>query len=168
MTSLRRRIAICLAAVAVAGGLVLAGVTPAAAGTVTQRWLCGSITGGTSYGNFHVTITAPATASVGQTATVTAAVTAAVNQSNTIAAGVIRASLVINLGGVGSGTITATGLTNPDILPGTPWRVAGGRAQITFTRAGDVTFRTSHLDGGAWGCGAATDPQPIVAVTRVS
>jgi len=159
MTSLRRRIAICLAAVAVAGGLVLAGGTPAAAGTVTQRWLCGSITGGTSYGNFHVTITAPATATVGQTATVTAAVTA----------GVIRASLVINLGGVGSGTITATGLTNPDILPGTPWRVAGGRAQITFTRAGDVTFRTSHLDGGGtWGCGAAADPQPIVAVTRVS
>jgi len=160
MATLRRRFAIIVAATAVACGLVLSGAFPVSAGTVTQTWLCASIFGGAGPIDYRITITAPATATRGQTATITTSIATVANHPNAVAAGTIRATSSIALSGAASGTLTATGLTNPAIQPGTPWRLEGGQAQITFTNAGDVTYRATGVNAGAWGCGAAGYPQP--------
>ncbi len=146
----------------------MAGATPASAGTVTQTWFCVSIFGGGGNVDYRITITAPATATRGQTATVTTSVVTVNNHGAYVAAGVVRASMTINLGGAASGTITATGLTNPEIQPGTPWRVNGGVAQITFANAGNVTFRAAGLNAGSWGCVSNGLPQPVAATTTVT
>ena len=168
MTSFRRRIAIIAAATAVAGGLVLSSVTPATAGTVNQTLVCGSIFNAGVVIHYRVTITAPDTAVRGQTATITVGIAHVTNNPTEIKAGTNHALLDVTLGGPSPGVVTAIGLTNPYIAPGTPFRMEGGTAQVTFTAAGDVTYRATRLNGGFYVCVPAGYPQPVAAVTRVS
>jgi len=75
------------------------------------------------------------------------------------------------LGGASSGTIVAEGLTNPQIDPGTPWRLTGGSAQVTFANAGDVTYRPGSLEvnsngGLLFGC-VPQAGAPVAAITHV-
>ncbi|MEO3813036.1 hypothetical protein ABGB17_28875 [Sphaerisporangium sp. B11E5] len=170
MPSFRRRIT---ARVLVVGAGVAAllgfNAPPAGAGTVTVNYTCAAITGPWGHKVFDVTVMAPATVSRGQTGTVQVAMTDTVNSSTSLAAGVVRGTMTLHLGGVGSGTVDATGMTNPAISPGTPWRVSGGTAQVTFANAGTVTFTPGVFRAGAWGCGVRTGyTAPVAATTDVT
>lgn len=110
--SVRRRVA--AAGVAAAAVLAVATAVPAAADTVTVTWLCTSEAGEFT-GDYHVTVTAQATAAVGSTHPVSVSAQGAQNQDQHIEAGTISATLEVQLGGAGSGVVTATGLSNPDI-----------------------------------------------------
>lgn len=162
--SVSRRIA--AAGVAVAAVLAVATAVPAAADTVTVTWLCTSEAGEFT-GDYHVTVTAPATAAVGSTHAVTVSAQGAQNQDQHIEAGTISATLEVQLGGAGSGVVTATGLSNPEIQPGTPWRVEGGTAQVTYPAAGEVTHTPGKLDAGFFACAPTSPPAPVAAVTTV-
>lgn len=163
--SVSRRLA--AAGVAVAAVFAVATAVPAAADTVTVTWLCTSEAGEFT-GDYHVTVTAPATAAVGSTHAVTVSAQGAQNQDQHIEAGTISATLEVQLGGAGSGVVTATGLSNPDIQPGTPWRVEGGTAQVTYPAAGEVTHTPGKLDAGFFTCAPTSPPAPVAAVTTVS
>jgi len=117
---------------------------------------------------YRVTIGAPANANRGQTVTVTASIEQTQNYGAHLSANVYQATLDIVLGGAASGTIQATGLTNPEIQPGTPWRMTGGTAQGTLNTAGDVTYRPSGINGGWWICGLSDGSSPVAATTHVS
>jgi hypothetical protein len=155
----------------VALAMLMVGESSAGAGTVSASYQCGSITGGTTgVGPFQVTINAPANAGRGQTVTVTASIAQTQNYGNHVAAGSIRINLDIILGGAASDTIVATGLTNPEIQPDTPWRVTGGTVRTTLNTVGDVTYRPSTFRevSGAWGCWPPNGTSPVAATTHVS
>lgn len=164
----RRRLAATgVAVAAIFTAVTAATVTPAAADTITVTWSCSSEAGSFT-GDYHVTVTAPATAAAGSTHAVSVSAEGATTQDQQIAAGTISATLQVQLGGAGSGVVTATGLTNPEITPGTPWRVAGGTAQVTYPSAGEVTHTPGTLDAGVFTCSPASSPAPVAAVTTVS
>ncbi|MFC6081117.1 hypothetical protein [Sphaerisporangium aureirubrum] len=142
---------------------------PASAGTVTVNYTCAAITGPWGYKVFDVSVTSPATVTRGQTAAVQVAMTDTFMSTTSLAAGVVRGTMTLHLGGAGSGTVDATGLTNPAVAPGTPWRVSGGSAQVTFANAGDVTFTPGVFRAGAWGCGVRTGyTAPVASTTHVN
>jgi hypothetical protein len=155
----------------IVAAMVMVGASPAAAGTVSASYLCGSVAGGPAgVGPFRVTINAPANATRGQTVTVTASIEGTRNYGSHLSANFVHITLGIILGGAASGTIQATGLTNPEIQPDTPWRVTGGTARTTLNTAGDVTYRPGGFseNGGGWGCGLYDGTSPVAATTHVS
>jgi hypothetical protein len=138
MNSLLTRVAAGAVAGVAAVGLTVTGGA-AAADTVTLHHQCG-LASGPFQSDWHVTITAPATAARGSTVTVTADIVNTRNNTDPVPANKYRGELRIKLGGASTGEILATGLINPQIDPGTPWRLLGGSAQVTLANAGDVTF----------------------------
>jgi hypothetical protein len=168
MLSLHKRIASATVVAAAAIGLLTA--TPAAAGTVSARWGCVTQFGPAGQRDFVITLTAPATATRGQPATVTASISEPGNTGQPHPAGAYGGQLEITLGGVGTGVIYANGMTSPEIQPSTPWRL-DGQAQLTFSTAGDVTFKPRRIR--VWGSPVVPyicsgDTAPIAATTHVS
>lgn len=165
--SVRRRLAATgVAVAAVFASAAIATAVPAAADTISVTWLCTSELGEFT-GDYHVTVTAPATAEAGSTHEISVSAEGAQNQDQHVEAGTINATLDVHLGGAGSGVVTATGLSNPEIQPGTPWRVEGGTAQVTYPAAGEVTHTPGTLDAGYFTCSPANPPAPVAAVTTV-
>src|SRR5262245_58137942 len=102
-----RRIVAAVAAI----GAVAVGQVPAAAGTVTQSYKCGTVIGGGWWETWRMSITAPATAARGTTITLQATM----ERPDWIAsypANANSAELGIGIFGAMSGGVTATGLTN--------------------------------------------------------
>jgi hypothetical protein len=153
----------------VTGALAMAmvGASPAAAGTVTASYRCMTAAGGLFSIAYRVTIDVPASANRGQTVTMNASIEQSRNYGAYLSANVYQATLDIILGGAASGTIQATGLTNPEIQPDTPWRLTGGTARTTFNTAGDVTYRPGRIHGGWWICELSDGSSPIAATTHV-
>lgn len=150
-------------------GLVTAVTAPATADTVTGHWTCINAWGGVSGPfDYRITVTAPANATVGQTATVTAAFANTFNSGTHVSAGTYTGQLEIVVGGAGSGTLYANDMVNPDIPAGQPLRLEGGHAQITFNTRGDVTFKPQliRIFGPPLMCGNSNTP--IAATTHVS
>jgi hypothetical protein len=165
----RRTIAIGAAAVAVAA-VTLASGQAASADTVTVKYTCGGWGLPTSNRTFSVMITAPATAAAGQTVALQASL-AGEPSSSSIEPDLNRSELDIHLGGANSGTVLATGLVNPKIEPGTPWRMEGGQARVTLANAGTVTFTpgTWRMKTYLYGCSVQNGTTaPVAATTRVS
>jgi hypothetical protein len=160
-----RRLAVGIATVLF---VLIGNVAPAAADTVTIRWTCASVFGQVSTGDFRVTVTAPATASAGQTVTVTAAAEATWPNPSYLAPGAVQATMEVELGGVSAGRITLTGLTNPEIQPGTPWRIGGGSGQVTLANRGQVSFHPVLINAGSFRCGKTAPPYPVADTTQVS
>jgi hypothetical protein len=155
---------------AVAAAVALVAVVPASASadTVTQTWDCISAVGGRARIEVRLTVTAPATAAVEQTATVTAGVSRTEPYGAHVPAGYFTGFLEITLGGVASGYLYANDMVSPEIQPDTPWRLENGQGQITFDQPGTVTFtpRRFVVHGGlSWMCGG---PSPVAATTQVS
>lgn len=124
----------------------------------------------TSNRTFSVTITAPATATAGQTVTLQASL-AGEPASQSIEPGLNRSELDIRLGGASSGTVIATGLVNPRIEPGTSWRMEGGQAQVTLANSGTVTFTpgTWRMQTYWYGCSVQNgQTAPVADTTSVS
>lgn len=168
--ALRRIMAIGAAAVTTAG-IIIAGGSAASADTVSVSYTCSGFGFPVQNFTYSVTITAPATATRGQTVTLQASIAATSPSSQNVAAGVNRAELDIVLGGASSGTVTATGLTNPSIQAGTPWRVEGGQAQVTLSNAGTVSFTpaTWRMTTFHYGCSVKNGTTaPVADTTSVS
>jgi hypothetical protein len=165
---MRHKIALGLAILAASFGITVFNAPSAAADTVTVSYICGVPTFPPHWNDaYRVTVTAPATATRGQTVTVTASLVGIQATANTY-----QAALVITLGGASSGTITATGLTNPAIPAGGTPKWNGGRAQVTLASAGTVTFTpggfTVTRNGSfQWRCTAQGSPA-VADSTRVS
>jgi hypothetical protein len=160
------------AVVATVAAAVLTTVVSAAANadTVTLTWGCGNPLGGGGSKEVRITITAPATANVGQTGTVHTSVSETVPYPTNIPANTYTAQMDITLGGVASGMVYTNWMANPQIPAGTPWRVENGQAQITFAQAGTVTFTPYRFlvyrNGSAsYMCGGTA---PVTATTQVS
>ncbi|WP_103353022.1 hypothetical protein [Amycolatopsis sp. CA-128772] len=160
---------------AVTAGLALAVPVAAEAGTVSVTWGCGSIGGPAGTKTFEITVTAPATATAGQTVTVHADVTqvAPAWGGGTEPAGKYTGTVVLDVGGATSGRADATGLTNPVIEPGTSFRLTGGTGQVTLPTAGPVTLATSsyflYYSTGTFiiACGGS-GAKPVAATIQVS
>lgn len=164
-----KRIAATALAALAAFGLI---TTPATADTVVTRWTCINPFGGINGSwDFRITVTAPATATVGQTATLTASFYNTVPRGSHVAAGTFTGQLEIAVGGAGSGLVYANGLSNPDTQPDQPLGLDGGHAQYTYSASGSVTFKPQVIrifrNGVAVElCGS--NNTPIAATTRVS
>jgi hypothetical protein len=158
------------AALAASIAIVTFGAPSTAADTVSVNYVCGASIWHWNEA-FHVTITAPATATRNQTVTVTASLVGTnAGFLDPVPADTYQAALTITLGGASSGTITATGLTNPALPARDPLKWNGGRAQVTLANAGNVTFKPGGFavteDGFArWTCIA--QGSPAVADTTV-
>ncbi|WP_410639480.1 hypothetical protein [Amycolatopsis sp. lyj-346] len=171
---LRKKIGKTVAVVAVAAGVGVFAPAVAEAGTVSVTWGCGSIGGPSGTKTFEITVTAPATATVGQTVTVQADLKqVAPAWGSTEPAGKYTGSIVLALGGAASGRADATGMTNPAIQPGTPFRMTGGTGQVTLPTAGQVTLATSsyilYYSTGTFimSCGGS-GAKPVAATIQVS
>jgi hypothetical protein len=150
--------------------VVLTAVVPAVAhaDTVTLTWLCAHALGGSSSKEVRFTVTAPATANLGQTVTVHTGVSETVPRPTAVPANTNTAQTWIVLGGAASGDVYTSLVANPHIPAGTPWRVENSEALITFNQAGTVTItpRRFMVYGGVpYGCGGAA---PVTATTQVS
>ncbi|WP_372672130.1 hypothetical protein [Amycolatopsis kentuckyensis] len=158
-------------AVVAAAGLGLLGPGVAEAGTITVTWGCGTFGGPAGIKTFEITVTAPATAAAGQSVTVHADVTFVTPWGSAEPAGKYTGRVGLDLGGAASGHVDATGLTNPAIDAGAPFRMTGGTAQVTLPAAGPVTFATTgyvqFAPSGMWfSCGGGATP--VAATTQVS
>ncbi|HET6707187.1 hypothetical protein [Amycolatopsis sp.] len=163
-----RRIGTILAAVA---GLGLVAPVAAEAGTVSVTWGCGTFGGPSGIKTFEITVTAPATATAGQTVTVHIDVLHVTPWGPAAAAGTYTGRAGLDLGGAASGHVQAYNLTNPEIAAGAPFRMTGGTVQVTLPTAGQVTFATTgyvqFAPSGMWfSCGGGA--APVAATTQVS
>ena len=106
--------------VAVAAAAALTSAPPAAAGSVTSKYGCGTIFGGGAVYDMKTTIDAPATAHVGQTVQVPVTLER-LNYTGTSGPSVGSSTTwEIHLGGATSSVVKAIGLTSP-----APWKFEG-------------------------------------------
>ncbi|MGC7098030.1 hypothetical protein ACPZ19_25450 [Amycolatopsis lurida] len=150
---------------AAAATLVL-GATPATAGTVTVDYHC-AVGGGIVAWDvqYRTTITAPASVAQGQTATVKIEYTGVKNWTTHSPAGTYNGWGSFKLGGAATGTVTAPGLTNPEIQPGEKMRFVGASAQVSFPAKGQVTYTPATFNYGP-NCIVWT-PAGVAATTSV-
>ncbi|MEV7091531.1 hypothetical protein AB0M80_01690 [Amycolatopsis sp. NPDC051045] len=174
MKVLRKKIGKTVAVVAVAAGLGVVAPAAAEAGTVSVTWGCGSFGGPAGVKTFEITVTAPATATAGQTVTVQADLKqVAPAWGPTEPAGKYTGYVALELGGAASGRVDAAGMTNPAIAAGTPFRMTGGTGQLTLPTAGPVTLATRsyvlYYSTGTWigSCGGS-GATPVAATIQVS
>ncbi|WP_156038634.1 MULTISPECIES: hypothetical protein [Actinoalloteichus] len=101
--------------------------------------------------DIDVTITAPATATQGDTVTVEASTLILLGVPFDAPAGSFATELDIELGGDASGSVTAAGLSNVETPANEPIRFTGGETQITLDEPGQVSLTpatiTSVVDG---------------------
>ena len=132
-----------LAAVATVGAATCAVLLvgePASADTVTVNYACETPLSGTQTGDVEVTVTAPATATVGETVeiTVTTGPTPVVAPIE-LAAGSVTPSAEGVVSGAQTGTVTVTGPANPEAIPaGSQVQLPPMTGSLTLTAAGQV------------------------------
>lgn len=167
-----KRIAMVLAATT---GFALAVPAAAEAGTVSVTWGCGAFGGPAGVKTFEITVTAPATATAGQTVTVHADLkqVSPAWGGGTEPAGKYTGYVSLELGGAASGRVDAAGMTNPVIESGGLFRLTGGTGQVTLPAAGQVTLATRsyvlYYSTGTWiiSCGGS-GATPVAATIQVS
>lgn len=162
-------------ATASAGAALFA--TPAYADTVTVNYSCEVPLSGTQIGDIDVTITAPATASVGDTVdiTVTTGPTPFVTPID-LPAGSVTATGETTVSGAQTGTISVTGPANTDPVPaGTAVTMPPMAGQLTLTAAGQVDLTpgsstaVATIDLGTFSVPCTpTSPPGVAASIQVS
>jgi hypothetical protein len=172
MNRIRRTVASSVAAITAVAGLGMVAVSPAGADTVTMNESCGGLWIPLHTRVIEFTITAPATASPGQTVTVT--INRIVDHNNVLTdarpAGQDHVDATITLGGAASGTVSTTRLASPALQAGEFWRAETGTAQVTMPASGEVTYLpdTWHIVNGGWQCWPPSGGTvPVAARTRV-
>ncbi|MET9266517.1 hypothetical protein [Amycolatopsis sp. NPDC004079] len=102
-----------------------------------------------TYWTFTWKIDAPVHAQVGGTVQLSVSGSLGVNKEGiTIPAKAIDADLKVVLGGTQTGSVSATGLTNPTAqAPGEDRTMTGGTATVQLTSPGAVTFTPGTLTG---------------------
>ncbi|MFB9321494.1 hypothetical protein [Cryptosporangium minutisporangium] len=138
-STLRKRLATAVTLGAAAGAVLLVG-DPAHADTVTVNYACETPLSGTQTGDVEVTVTAPATATVGETVeiTVTTGPTPVVAPIE-LAAGSVTPSAEGIVSGAQTGTVIVTGPPNAEAIPaGSPVQLPPMIGQLTLTTAGQV------------------------------
>ncbi|MDQ0292120.1 MULTISPECIES: hypothetical protein [Streptomyces] len=165
-----RSTACAVTAVAAAGVLAL-GAGPAAADTVSAAYSCAA-GGDTLQTTEKITITAPATAVQGEEIALSVTVEDGTPGTEEVPAGGVRGELDVAVGGTGSGTAVAGGLTNTAAVPaGEAVVLEGGTATVTAPAPGDVTFTPSDLRLNMLGLDVLCTPDETVApaaTTRVT
>lgn len=155
-----------LSVLAVTAAVLLLTAAPAAAGTVTVDYHC-SVGGMWAWDvKYKTTITAPATIAQGETATVKIEYTGVQSWSTDTAAGTYNGWGSFKLGGALTGTVTANGLTNPEVRAGEKMRFINASAPVTFTTKGQVTYTPSAFNYGP-NCIIWTTPPGVAATTTV-
>ncbi|TQS44778.1 hypothetical protein [Cryptosporangium phraense] len=146
---LRRITAAAVLVLAAGSTFVLA--PPAYADTVTVNYSCEVPLTGTLTGDVDVTITAPATAAVGDTVEVTvqtgpAPFTAPID----LEAGSVTPSIEVTVGGAQTGSFTAQGTPNTEPIPAnTPITPAPMTGSLTLTGAGQVDLSPGTITATA-------------------
>ena len=163
--------------VAASAALVLV-PSPALADTVTVNYSCEIPLTGTQSGDVDVTITAPATAAVGETVDITVETgPVPILPPIDLDAGSVTPSGNVELTGAQTGSVTVTGTPNVDPYPANqPVQLAAMTGQLTLTTAGDVELRPGAFSAVAttiFGtftipCTPTTPPAPVSAVITVS
>ncbi|MFC5720672.1 hypothetical protein ACFP1Z_10905 [Streptomyces gamaensis] len=152
-------------------GVVL-GAQPAAADTVSVGYTCTGPGAPSGVVSLTVTVTAPASVPQGGTADLTVSATTALTTPVNLPANSVSGEMTIALGGSASGTVTATGFTNPDPVPsGSTVAVSGGTASAQLSTAGSATFSPGnasvHVFGATVEC-AVSGTAPVAATTEVT
>ncbi|MFI5952551.1 hypothetical protein [Cryptosporangium sp. NPDC051539] len=125
--------------------------SPAYAGTVTVNYSCEVPLTGTLTGDVDVTITAPATAAVGDTVEITvqtgpAPFTAPID----LEAGSVTPSIEVTVGGAQTGSVTAQGAPNAEPVPAnTPITPAPMTGSLALTSAGQVDLSPGPITATA-------------------
>ncbi|MEU7364085.1 hypothetical protein ACFW9V_01305 [Streptomyces hygroscopicus] len=161
----------CAAVAGAAAGVLALGAGPAAADTVSTTYNCAA-GGETLQTTETITVTAPATAVQGEQITLSVTVEDGTPVTEEIAANGVGAELDIAVGGAGSGTVVAKGLTNSTAVPaGQSVVLEGGTATLTAQGPGDVTFTPAGLRLNTLGLEVLCTPDgPVAAAatTRVT
>ncbi|GAA0478702.1 hypothetical protein ACFQ2B_02060 [Streptomyces stramineus] len=159
-------------AAALAGGSLGLSAPTAVADTVSVGYTC---TGPGAPGGVQplkVSVTAPADVPRGGTADLTVEVTTSLTAPLDLSARSVTGEMRIDLGGTATGSVTATGFTNPARIPsGTPVSLTGGKASVTLDSEGTATFAPGeaavHVFGVTVTC-TVSGTAPVAATTRVT
>ncbi|MCC3769839.1 hypothetical protein [Streptomyces sp. UNOC14_S4] len=159
-----------VAAVLAGAGTVLA-APPALADTVPVQYTCTGPGAPAGVQSLQVAVTAPDEVHQGTTASVSADVITTITAPIDLPAGSVTGELTLDLGGAGTGSVTATGFSNADVVPsGTPVSVTGGKVPVQFHAVGPTTFSPGsasvHVFGITVEC-AISGTAPVAATTRV-
>ena len=148
---------------------------PAArAGTVSTEWSCTTGAGGWLE-TYTVSVTAPATATRGDTVTLSATVTGSRPQPGPRPAGYFsNGSLGLTVHGAATARVTVTGMTSPAANDRDPYRLVGGSARLTVNAAGTVTlspdnagFPLTGYPGFGLGCSDYDGVLPVAAGIQI-
>ncbi|APU21615.1 hypothetical protein [Actinoalloteichus sp. GBA129-24] len=131
--------AVMAAGIATTFGVSAASPDNSTAGTSRVTYSCGDPSA-PRVEDINVTITAPASAAVGDTVTVEAGTLILEGVPFDSPAGSFHTELDITLGGSASGTITATGLSNEETPANTPIPFSGGEVALTLDQAGEASL----------------------------
>ncbi|WP_414170057.1 hypothetical protein ACMATS_33620 [Streptoverticillium reticulum] len=170
----RRRTAVGAALVTVlaGAGLGLGAPQATAADPVSVGYTCTGPGAPSGVQSLQVTMTAPASVPQGGNADLSISVVTQLTVPIDVAAGSVTGEMTVNLGGAGSGSVTATGFTNPDAIPsGSTATLTGGTATAQLTTAGTTTFAPGdaavHVFGVTVNCTVSGDA-PVAAQTDVT
>jgi hypothetical protein len=150
------------------------GAPSAWAGTVTTPYSCAVGDLPPVADQPAITVNAPASAARGMTATIEASVATGSVAPVDLPPNSVNGTLTIALGSAGSGTITITGLSNPNGTPaGSKLTLVGGSAEVTFGNTGEVTFTptasTTSFPGSPHPVACTpTGAVPVAATTTVT
>ncbi|MFF4224352.1 hypothetical protein ACFYZH_16010 [Streptomyces abikoensis] len=148
------------------------GTTSAAADPVSVSYTCTGPGAPSDVQSLQVTVTAPASVPQGGTADLTVEASTQLKVPINVPAQAVTGELDLTLGGAASGTVTATGFTNPDPVPsGSGVTLTGGTASVKLDSAGTTTFSPGtakvHVFGVTVEC-AVSGSAPVAASTQVT
>lgn len=173
MNTSRRRMAssVALAAALACAGIGL-GAGPAMADPVTVGYTCTGPGAPGGVQSLQVTMTAPASVSQGGTADLALEVTTALTVPISVPANSVTGDMTIDVGGAGSGSVAATGFTNPESIPsGSTVTLTGGTASVRLDNPGTTTFAPGnaavHVFGVTVDC-TVSGTAPVAATTEVT
>ncbi|HEV2778939.1 MAG TPA: hypothetical protein VGX25_06005 [Actinophytocola sp.] len=169
MKRLSRTVASVIAAITMAAGFT---VVAASADTLVLTHNCGGIWTPLHTRVIETTISAPATASPGQTITVT--VNRIVDRNNVQSearpAGYWKATARVRFGEGPDQWFETTRMSSPALQAGEYFRVENGTAQVTMPASGQLDFRPAGWllsPNPGWMCWPKDQPVPVAATTRV-
>ncbi|MEV5239156.1 hypothetical protein AB0K89_08580 [Streptomyces cinnamoneus] len=157
---------------ALASGTALGAPPAVAADAVSVDYTCTGPGAPDGAQPLQVTMTAPASVPQGGTADLAVEVTTALTVPIGVPANGVTGEMEITLGGAGSGSVTATGFTNPGAIPsGSTVTLTGGVASVQLDAAGTATFAPGNASVHVFGVTVActvSGTAPVAASTEVT
>ncbi|MEU1374174.1 hypothetical protein ABZ442_10955 [Streptomyces triculaminicus] len=168
----RRTLASAAFVTALAAAGVGLGAPSATADTVSVGYTCTGPGAPDGVQSLQVTVTAPASVPQGGTAELALEVTTELKVPLNVPAHSVTGDMTLELGGAASGSVTATGFTNPASIPsGSTVTLTGGTASAQLDTAGTTTFTPGeaavHVFGVTVAC-TVSGTAPVAATTEVT